>query len=333
MARLKPDAEVIKQFLNDLGQKEWVKRSERHWWPRFVFHYSDIRNAIKILQDGHLRCRKYLEDHDALPVSSGSPTVLAGTNTAVKGCVRLYFRPKTPTQFHVEGIRSQSVLSVSRFRDAHCPVPVFFLFDSADVLARADSWFSDGNLGSTRARILSSAAQLEQLPWRRIYHTGAFDPASPEDSDIVFRRCAEIIVPQKLPLKALRFIYCRSEAEKETLLHQLPPKLRRQYQSKIVASARSDLFYRQHTFVEAVRLSSHGALVQFSPETKSPGPFDLRIDLPTTSPQTPREVHRFSLATRHAWKIQLQATSYTIALYLDGNLAYANEYNEIEVPF
>lgn len=335
MVSLKPDAGQIKNALDNLARQDWMKRTERRWWPRFVFHYTDIRNAVQILREGYLYSRKCLEDSGKLVVSSGSPSVLAGTNIVIKDCVRLYLRPKTPTQYHAEGIRSQATLLKSKFPDAHCPVPVFFLFDSAAVLARSDCWFSDGNLASPNAQILSTASELEQLPWSKIYHTGYIDYSQPGSSDIVFRRHAEVIIPRKLDSEALRYIYCRSGAERETLLHLLPPDLRSRYQNKIVASTRSDLFYRQQTFIETVRLSSESAYFHFSPETKSPGPFHLRVELKIASSQYSLNAESFKLERPYILEIPLQfaSTGYTIRLYLDGHLAYNNTYEEIGIPF
>lgn len=278
MVTLKSDANQIKRFLSNLAQQDWIRRTERRWWPKFVFHYTDIRNAVRILQEGYLYSRKHLEDTKRLLVSSGSPAILAGTNTLIKDCVRLYFRPKTPTQYHAEGIRSQATLVTSKFPNAHCPVPVFFLFDAAKILACDDCYFSDGGLGAHKYKILSKAAELEQLPWKKIYHTGLFDHSKAEESDIVFRRNAEVIIPRRLDLDALRYVYCRSNAEQETLLYLLSPDLRKQYQDKIIATTRSTLFYRQHTFIEFVRLSSEAAYVHFSPETKSPGVHAYRFE-------------------------------------------------------
>ena len=335
MVSLKPDADQIKNALDNLARQDWVKRTERRWWPRFVFHYTDIRNTVQILREGYLYSRRRLEDAGKPVVSSGSPSVLAGTNIVIKDCVRLYFRPKTPTQYHAEGIRSQATLSKSRFPDAHCPVPVFFLFDSATVLARSDCWFSDGNLASHDAQTLSTASELEQLPWIKIYHTGYIDYSQPGSSDIVFRRHAEVIIPRKLDLEALRYIYCRSGAERETLQHLLPPDLRSRYQNKIVASTRSDLFYRQQTFIETVRLSSESAYFHFSPETQSPGPFHLQVELEIASTGYSRDVESFELTRPHILGIPLpvSSTGYTIRLFLDDHLAYTNTYEEIEIPF
>ena len=333
MDSMKPDADQIRIVLDDLGRQDWVKHTERRWWPKFLFHYTDIRNAVQILREGYLYSRKYLEDQGRSIISSGSPVVLAGTDITIKDCVRLYFRPKTPTQYYAEGIRSQETLARSRFPEAHCPVPIFFLFDSIEILARSDCRFSDGNLASPQAHVLSTAEHLEQLPWRKIYHTGWIDHAKSENSDIVFRRHAEAIIPQKLDLSALRYIYCRSEAERVTLLYLLPPDLRNRYRSKVVASTRSGLFYRQQTFVETVRLSSGVASFYFSPETKSRGPFRLRVEIGTASTQRSHNVDDFVLGKFFSFKISVPDDAYTIRLFLDDHLAYANTYDKVEIPF
>ena len=336
MVALKPDADQIRDVLKNLASQDWVKRTERRWWPAFVFHYTDIMNAVGILRDGYVYSRKYLEDNARLVVSSGSPSVLAGTNIAIKDCVRLYFVPKTPTQYWAEGIYSQATLSKSKYPEAHCPVPVFFLFHSAKILARGDCRFSDGNLASGKAQTLSTAGELEQLPWNKVYHTGRIDYSRAENSDIVFRRCAEVIVPRKLDLGALRYIYCRSEAERESLLYLLPPHLRKQYRGRVISSTRSDLFCRRQTFIETVSLSSEAASFHFSPDTASPGPFHLRIDLTVGSTGYRRDAEDFKLEKPYVLVIPLPlvvAPAYTIRLSLDGHLAYANTYKEIEIPF
>jgi hypothetical protein len=248
--------------------------------------------------------------------------------------MRLYFRPKTPTQYYAEGIYSQTTLSMSKFPEAHCPVPVFFLFDSAQILARSDCLFSDGNLTSPRAGKFSTAEELERLPWNKIYHTGWIDYSCPENADIVFRRNAEAIVPNKLDLSALRYIYCRSDAERETLLYLLLPDSQSQYRNKIVASTRSDLFYRRQTFVESVRLSPKEVYFQFSPETQSPGPFHLRVELKFASDQRSFDAENFKLKRPYGRKMALPSLSgsYTIRLYLDDHLTYANIFEQKEVP-
>lgn len=334
MCELKPDADAIESFLHQQKEQDWLKRSERRVWPQFVFHYTDIRNANGVLRDGYLYSR--LDSRNPLAVSAGSPSVLANTNQEYQDCVRFYFRPRTPTQFYAEGIHSRRSLARSRFPEAHCPVPVFFLFDAASILARSDCQFSDGGLYNPRARLLSTAAELRELPWQKIYHTGAFDWRRTEESDIAFRRNAEVIVAHRVDLSALRYIYCRSVAERETLLHLIGPELRERYRPKTYASTRVELYNRERTFVETVRLRPDGARFQFSPDTVALGPFHSCIEISAGTDRYVQEDESFQLSRRrHVYVVPYgrRLTGYTIRLSLDDHLAYQNVYQETTVPF
>ncbi|MFZ0547585.1 MAG: DarT ssDNA thymidine ADP-ribosyltransferase family protein [Candidatus Promineifilaceae bacterium] len=336
MVSRKPDAPEIGEFLNELTEEDWVRRNERRWWPQFLFHYTDLLNAVNILQDGYLYSRESAESEGKLRVSSGSPNVLDSTALEIKRCVRLYFRPKTPTQFHVEGIRSSQILQESKFPAAHCPVMIFFLFDAGDFLTRVRCEFSDGNLGSSKARRLSTASELRSLPWKKIYHQGPFDRSRYEEADISFRRSAEVIVPNRLSLSALKYIYCRSAAEKETLLHLLPQEVKQKYQPRIISTTRNLLFFRQHTFVETVRLSATSARFHFSPETKSPGPFHLQIEVISDSLDRMHiEQDDFYIDLRAPLEVNYPAPAfnYRMRLKLDQHIAYENRYFDQEIPF
>ena len=332
---MKRDADQIRTVLDNLSRMDWIKRTERRWWPRFLFHYTDIQNAARILSLGHLHSRQYLVDEQLLAVSSGSEEVLAGTHSDVKNSVRLYFRPKTPTQYYAEGVKSSHTLSNSRFPDAHCPVPVFFLFDAAEVLSREDSWFSDRGLASRNYQIMSTAQDLANLDWRKIYHTGSIDIRRPEESDIISRRMAEVIIPDRLDLESLKWIYCRSEAEKDTLLHLLTDALRPLYETKIVATTRSDLYFRQHTYLESVRMESKAAYLSFSPDTQSPGPFRFQVIIRSNN-DTRRNAKEdvFLQKGKFRGKINTGFNEYELEIRLDRHMVYRNRYIEVDdIPF
>jgi hypothetical protein len=215
-------------------------------------------------------------------------------------------------------------------------VVIFFLFDAGDILTRTDCEFSDGNLGSPKAHRLSSAAELRSLPWKKIYHQGPFDRSQLEESDISFRRNAEVTIPNKLDLDSLKYIYCRSVAEKETLLHLLSPEIRQRYQSKIISTTRNLLFFRQFTFVETVRLSAESARFHFSPETKSPGPFHLSVEVISNNLRRMHsEQSNFMVDPLAPLKVKYQepAFNYQISLKLDHHIAYENHYIEQAIPF
>lgn len=321
--------------LKRLAQEAWVRDSERRWWPQYAFHYTDIRNAISILKDGKLLSRYQAEKEGKIAVSSGSTEVLAGTDLNVRDSVRLYFRPKTPTQYHAEGVHSQQSLAQSRFPDAHCPVPVFFLFDLPEILALPDSYFSDRTLASHGGyQLLKSPQELQNLPWTKIYHNQWIDWSDSESArEIVAHRNAEIIIPRELDLTSLKYIYCRSEAEKETLLSLLPSELRLRYQNRIIASNRSELYFRHRTFIERALLDSSHIHLQFSPETRAPGPFCLRLEV--TAGQTfAQEIPHFSMPP-YEYTISLPHTfsRYQIRVTLDNHLVYDNIFTDTSLPF
>jgi hypothetical protein len=339
MVARKQDSEQIKQVLADLLQASWLQRSERRLWPRFIFHYTALPNAISILQDGFIYARSYVEESNKLLVSSGSNEVLSNTDAFIKSCVRFYFRPKTPTQFWAEGIRSSSSLQRSSYPDAHCPIPVFFLFDSVDILTRADCQFFDANLaGTSNHQLFSSVVELANLPWQKIYHNSWIDRNRPEESDIGRRRCAEVIIPHRIDLGGLRYICCRSEAEKETLLNLLPHELQTKYRRQITATKRIDLFERKHTYIETVRLTSTSMHFQFSPETLSPGPFHLQQEIEDLDRKIAYEDQRFDLSQIsnyiYGGTLRKPRSEYTVTLTLDGHPAYKGLYWDFEdIPF
>lgn len=227
---------------------------------------------------------------------------------------------------------SLEVLEKSNFPDAHCPVPIFFLFSSSEVLSKKHVEFSNGNLGAMGVQRYETGRELMALPWKKIYHhSGSFGV---DKSSIIFHRNAEVIVPNKLNLDTLRLIYCRSDAEKETLLHLLDSDLRDKYGSIITASTRRILFNRRHTFIENVRLSTSRASFQFSPDTESPGPFNIRVSILDLDQD---EIHRYKSSERTTGvlnvKIPNLIPNYEVRLFLDDHLVYANIFEEIEIPF
>ena len=182
---------------------------------------------------------------------------------------------------------------------------------------------------------MSTAQDLAELDWHKIYHTGPIDYSRPEESDITSRRNAEVIIPSHLDMNSLKWIYCRSEAEKDTLLHLLTDAQRSQYKRRILATARNELFYKQHTYLESVRLDSEVAYLSFSPETQSPGPFHLQIIIRSGDDTRQHTEDAFTFQTgEFRWNIRTGFDDYEFELRLDGNLVYRNRHIEFDdIPF
>ena len=163
-ARQKPDAPKISQFLTNLKKEDWLGTA-RSWWPDYLFHYTDILNAAKILMTGALLSRNEASKLRLMRIDNASQDIIADTDDELKNYVRLYFRPRTPTQYNNEGFRPVT----ARSRQSHCPVPIYFLFYSEPILSRADSQFTYGNLKSAR-ETFNSASDFEKIPFQSVYH-------------------------------------------------------------------------------------------------------------------------------------------------------------------
>jgi hypothetical protein len=79
-----------------------TQRNYRDKWPSRLFHHAALENAISVLTSGQLLSRNDAQAHGFTDVAAQA---VVNTNHHAHGFSRLYFRPRTPTQFHIEGIR------------------------------------------------------------------------------------------------------------------------------------------------------------------------------------------------------------------------------------
>src|SRR6266702_4781012 len=136
---LKADAASIRTFLDELRKAPWLGK-RRSAWPNYIYRFSDIRDVAAILRSGRLLSRTKCAELGVAFRDAANPQIIEQSPQA-HGYARLYFRPHTPTQYHMEGIRAVA----QRWRGAHCPVPVFLLFNSDDLLTRTGTIFTNGN--------------------------------------------------------------------------------------------------------------------------------------------------------------------------------------------
>ena len=255
--RSESEISAVRQHIDDLRNAPWTDRT-RQWWPACLFHCTDILNVVSILSQGEIGSRSWIASAGQLPTDIASPQVIEGTDPKWQDYVRLYFRPRTPTQYRNEGFRPVG----KRELNSHCPVPVYLIFDALAVLSRTDSCFSDGNLGSPYANVSRDVSFLIQILFNFVYHDTWFDRS--ERDQIVHHRNAEVLVPQRMGLESLRFIGCRSEAEYTTLLHLLPPESHSRWVGKIGVLSNLHLFHQRWTFVEQVDMSVEKIVFNFN---------------------------------------------------------------------
>ena len=238
-----------KQMLNAFQKSILLQfNGAQDWWIKSLFHFTDITNAISILSSEVLYSRDKVNTLGIMKNDNANDEVIEMTDPEYKKYVRLYFGPSTPTQYNSEGIKPQELIK----NNAHCPMPIMFVFDFIKVFMSEGVKFTNGNL-ATNPIIYDDIQDLSKLNFNLIYHRSWFYP---EDRDkIINARHSEVLVKNELALNNnLRVIIVRSEAEKENLVYQLPNKIREKYISKIFVQPQTGIFTNNWLYVNNVFL-------------------------------------------------------------------------------
>ena len=251
----------MKDWLDDLRGHvvRWsdrLKKEGRAWWPRFVYHYTDVNNAISVLNTGVLYSRAEAQARELMVNENANPVIIAGTDPEHLDFVRLYFRPKTPAQYVNEGIKPPAERG-----NGHCPVPVFFVFGLVDVVGRDDARFSSGTLASHKHGHSDRRDYfVNTIPWRDVYGDGV-----PRNDTVKKARAAEVVIPSGLRVgPELKGIFCRSPGERVTLLDGLAGDAKAVWANKI-RTGFADFFVRRQPYIVNVSGREGGLIdVEFS---------------------------------------------------------------------
>jgi hypothetical protein len=231
-------------------------RPYRSKWPSRLFHHAPIQNTVQILFDGNLRSRNDPQNQRQRDVAA--PGVIDARDHA-HDSARLYFRPRTPTQYHIEGIRKQGECQYGD--DTHAPVLIMMVFTARGVLALPSTKFCDRNMQLGQAQPGDTEEYFSNIPFEKVFHEGNISG----DRTIIDHRCAEVLATSPLPLvNNLQWIYCRTAAERETLLYMLGDR-QSEWSNRILISDDLLVFERRHVFVESVFLAANGLTFQLSP--------------------------------------------------------------------
>lgn len=158
-----------------------------------------------------------------------------------------------------------------------------------------------------------------------------------EKTEIKFHRHAEIIIPGELKLDALQRIWCRSEAEYETLLHLLSPALAKKFRPMIGQGKRPSMHFCKWTFVESVNLEQNSMTFTFNASTAMPGPFaaELRVTNQRTGAEYKWEKAAFE--TKKPLTVNMpqidRPTAYEMRLTLDNVTACAGKFSPKAAQF
>jgi len=312
----------VKAFQKQLASQFSV--GYQSWWSEFLFHYSDILNIISILNSGKLYSRTKALELGLMQNDNADDDVIEHTGISAKEYVRFYFGALTPTQYHNEGFKSKNNIQ----RNAHCPVPIFLLFDFVNILSREESCFSSGNIASSGADIYSNIEDLDKLEFEYIYHRESLYGVS-NPSHITYCRHSEVLIPTELNIyDCLEYVIVRSEAEKQTLLHYLTVDTKHKLEQKIRVYT-NGLFYADRFYIENVELTDDRFIISFSKSTNDKFDFDFKITNYDTNLSYIKEVSQVSLESKTVTfkiKPEFVAENISLQIKIDGHLAYEHHF-------
>jgi len=313
----------LKEFQHNLSAHF---HGAQNWWTKYLFHFTDISNALSILEYQALLSRNKANDLGLMKNDNANDDVIAKTFYKYQNYARLYFAPSTPTQYNNEGFKPKDTIHYN----AHCPMPIMFVFHFSRVFMIDGIKFTDGNL-ATHPNIYNNIFDLEKLNFNLVYHRTYF--SSEERDSIINARHSEILVKEQLPLeKNLKLIAVRSEAEKETFLYLLPLHLRTIYQDKIYIQPRPMIFINNWLYVNKVSIIDnilhiewHGCRDFYACIDK----YELKISIRNSSTSLQKSLIKEQwYHQNNPMKIQLSEDFWDdfieVSIFIDGILAYKN---------
>lgn len=230
--------------------------NHRRYWPECLFHHAPLENAAAILSSGMLRSRN--DPNNPRPRDVAAREVNAARAHA-HNRVRLYFRPKTPTQYHIEGIRKPGEC---RFGDeTHAPVLVMFILDAQRILTMPNTQFCDRNMQRADAVPSDTEAYFSTIPFDKVYHEGS----TGGDETITYHRCAEVLPQSPLDLEyCLKAVFFRSEPERDTLLNLLGGH-RGRWASRCHVSDALKVSEKRYSFLQEIGMTREGVMFLLNP--------------------------------------------------------------------
>lgn len=239
---------------------ESLARTGRSWWPYYVYHYTDVRNAVSILKSGILYSRSKAIDLSVMQSDNASRQVIDMTNSRAITYARFYFRPLTPTQYYNEGFKHPD-LRFDGDINANVPVPIFLLFDAESVLSTSGTMFSSSPQSGHGSPLESGVDAFARLPFHDIYSDG------PSSSDQRRHRHAEVVYPTAYLIKnTLKYIMCRNAVERSTLLTLLSQENKSLFDrySEIIKISNDGIFLKNGMFINDFNYSDGTAAFDFN---------------------------------------------------------------------
>ncbi len=301
----KRTASAFRREIDKLRNEDWL--GARYWWTYFLFYFTDIHNVAHMLEHEEI-----LSPHEA-----GEDFYSRWDKY-----VRLYFRPRTPGLFRCEGFRP-----TEKQGREYCPIPVYLLFDFEAVICHPDSRFSEGNLAQTK-KTYASLQYFRDLPFEMIYHDSWFLPD--EREEIMRSRDAQVIIPDRMGLESLQFIWVRSNAEYETLQSLVSGDVWRKWRDKITARRDFQLFNQKWVYVEDVQMTEQEIRFRFNPCEKKVDCAPFHVQAVVTHEdnvlfQWENDAYEFD-GKDLVLRLPEAIRDYDVQFLIDGELAFSGDY-------
>ena len=298
---------------------------QRRWWPRCLFRSDHVENAAQILNADKVISRARAERTDVIMHDSGSAQHIGELTSQQRDLVRLYFRPRAPTQYANEGIRPVHAIKYG----AHMPVPIYFIF-SVQLLECADVGFTRGRL-AIGTEVGESQEFLSTIPFADVYHDGPVGLAGSRRSEILNARHAEVVIPHALELDHLRYIVCRSSAERDSLLYLLTDETRSRWRRQtVVDQGKLRLFHKRGTFLQHVELMRDRLRLHWyaNIEPECRGPFAVRAHIVAEADELQGNVQEYSVSgVPLEFDLKRCLEAYTVRITMNGDLAYVGRFD------
>lgn len=246
----------------DIINRNRRENAKVDWWPLFAYHYTNITNAVSILEMGQIYSRTNAIKLGIMDNDNASRQVIDMTNLEAQRAVRFYFRPCTPTQYYNEGYKHPQL----RYDDdihANCPVPVFFAFELSSFLSLQGCTFSEVSRAGGSPAVYSGAEAFSNLNFKMIYKTGPMEEPAQEK----LYRQAELTQPSPMSIRPyLSAVLCRNSFEQSMLLMLLREKSMKlfEYYRPIIKVCRTDMFENNGLFIENIAYHSGKLGIVFS---------------------------------------------------------------------
>lgn len=304
--------------------------SYRRKWPKYLFHHASLTNASSILQSGALLSRA---DADGYVHDDVAPTEVIARRSDAHKFARLYFRPRTPTQYQVEGIRKTTECYLGDPSN-HIPVVYMFLFAAENILTLDGTQFSNGNMQSPNTKFDSTENFFDTIRFEDVFHEGSFQQI---DKDRILKaRCAEVLATSPLHLdQNLKFILCRSDAERHTLLNSAK-QINGELRSKIRTVTEVGIFQSHYSYIKSVDLATESCLIQLAPRRDGKS-IECSIYVRDVEKNVIRHLPKTTIDPAKRLRVNfgkpLEPGTFEVEIHVEGHLAYKNYHLLDDLPF